>query len=410
MKKHVQKSRCLLLVAIIFLVLNLPLFLSAQTVIGGENPDSSALLDLQSSQRGFLLPRLTTLKRDSISKPASGLMIWNITTNCLQFNAGTPNIPDWRCLTYGPPGPVQSLDCSGIVVNGSLKALTAAGGVSFTIPYIGGDGSNFRGLSINSDSISGLVATLSPGIINSGNGLLSFSISGTPRDYGTAVFNVVLGGGTCLVPLAVAVNVDSVTSCGAYIAPGEWKEFMCRNLGVANPNADFLKPSWEINGGYWQWGRKEMAAAGPSGSGAGQANDGAVAGWNTIGSANDSWSDATKTANDPCPVGYRLPTRTQFTGLIANNVISNIGSSWTISATNYATGKTFGFLLFLPAAGHRSSNDGALGSRGSSGEYWGSTSLTLPSSGGHLFFDSNSLSTKGSPLRIEGMSVRCIKE
>ncbi len=186
---------------------------------------------------------------------------------------------------------------------------------------------------------------------------------------------------------------------------------MCRNLGVANPNADFLKPSWEINGGYWQWGRKNMAAAGPSGSGAGQANDGAVAGWNTSGSANDSWNDATKTANDPCPAGYRLPTKTQLTGLIENNVISNIGSSWTISATNYATGKTFGFLLFLPAAGHRSSNDGALGSRGSSGEYWGSTSITLPSlSGGNLFFDSNSLSTKGNPFRAEGMSVRCIKE
>jgi hypothetical protein len=30
--------------------------------------------------------------------------------------------------------------------------------------------------------------------------------------------------------------------CGAYIAPGEWKEFMCRNLG-ADPNAHPFYPS-----------------------------------------------------------------------------------------------------------------------------------------------------------------------
>lgn len=46
-------------------------------------PNSSAALEIISTQRGFLLPRMTTAQRDAIASPAAGLMIYNTTTNKL---------------------------------------------------------------------------------------------------------------------------------------------------------------------------------------------------------------------------------------------------------------------------------------------------------------------------------------
>jgi hypothetical protein len=43
--------------------------------IGTTNPDNSALLDLQSTNRGLLLPRMNNAQRDAIASPANGLMI-----------------------------------------------------------------------------------------------------------------------------------------------------------------------------------------------------------------------------------------------------------------------------------------------------------------------------------------------
>ncbi len=49
----------------------------AQNVgIGTANPDESAILDLKSSNKGFLLPRLTEKQKTLIPQPAEGLMIY----------------------------------------------------------------------------------------------------------------------------------------------------------------------------------------------------------------------------------------------------------------------------------------------------------------------------------------------
>ncbi len=48
-------------------------------------PDPSALLDLTSTEQGFLIPRMTTGLRDAISNPAESLLIFNTTTECFEF-------------------------------------------------------------------------------------------------------------------------------------------------------------------------------------------------------------------------------------------------------------------------------------------------------------------------------------
>ncbi len=71
----------------------------AQVGIGTENPDNSAILELQSNSQGFLMPRLTSAQRNAIQNPAQGLMIFNLDLQCLQCNVGTAQAPDWQCLT-----------------------------------------------------------------------------------------------------------------------------------------------------------------------------------------------------------------------------------------------------------------------------------------------------------------------
>lgn len=50
-------------------------------------PAASAVLDIVSTTRGLLPPRMTTTQRDAISSPANGLVLYNSTTDKLQVRA-----------------------------------------------------------------------------------------------------------------------------------------------------------------------------------------------------------------------------------------------------------------------------------------------------------------------------------
>ena len=64
--------------------------LNAQVGIGTPTPDNSAVLELQSTEKGFLPPRLTESERDNnISTPAAGLIIYNTTANQVEVYDGT---------------------------------------------------------------------------------------------------------------------------------------------------------------------------------------------------------------------------------------------------------------------------------------------------------------------------------
>lgn len=63
---------------------------NAKNVVEIGNSGSSAITDLNSTEKGFLPPRMTTAQRDAISNPAAGLMVYNTTTNKLNvFNGKT---------------------------------------------------------------------------------------------------------------------------------------------------------------------------------------------------------------------------------------------------------------------------------------------------------------------------------
>jgi hypothetical protein len=61
----------------------------------GANPNASAVLDMDATNRGFLTPRMTKAERDAIVAPATGLLIYQTDVNAgFRFYDGT----DWVFL------------------------------------------------------------------------------------------------------------------------------------------------------------------------------------------------------------------------------------------------------------------------------------------------------------------------
>ncbi|HZV69528.1 MAG TPA: FISUMP domain-containing protein [Saprospiraceae bacterium] len=84
--------------------------INAQRVgINTATPNTSAVLDVESTTRGFLPPRMTTSQRNAIVSPAIGLVIYNSTTNCLNYYIGYVWIES--CGT-GPRYPSGFIPCS----------------------------------------------------------------------------------------------------------------------------------------------------------------------------------------------------------------------------------------------------------------------------------------------------------
>jgi hypothetical protein len=60
----------------------------AQIGIGTSSPNSSAILDLSSSTKGLLIPRMTTQEQSELENPAIGLIVYNTTTSQIETNKG----------------------------------------------------------------------------------------------------------------------------------------------------------------------------------------------------------------------------------------------------------------------------------------------------------------------------------
>jgi hypothetical protein len=72
---------------------------AAQSVgIGTATPNASAQLDISSSARGLLIPRMATAGISGISGPAKGLMVYDTTANQLLVNMGTATSPSWQTI------------------------------------------------------------------------------------------------------------------------------------------------------------------------------------------------------------------------------------------------------------------------------------------------------------------------
>ncbi|AQW92971.1 fibrobacter succinogenes major paralogous domain-containing protein [Elizabethkingia anophelis] len=195
------------------------------------------------------------------------------------------------------------------------------------------------------------------------------------------------------------LNVNLTKKCGAYVAPGVWKDFMCHNLG-SDTNADPFTASSSIFGAKYQWGRSAPAISQATDI----SNTSYITGWNSAPAPNTSWSNAVKTVNDPCPNGYRLPTTTEWRGVLANNNITRTGD-W--SGSGYGNAIKVGDNLLLPATGYRTPGDGTLSPR-YDGYYWSST-FAGSVYGGVLYFNQSIQAVNDTDMP-RGINIRCIAQ
>lgn len=81
----------------------------------GSNPtiiNSSAALEVESTTKGFLPPRMTTAQRTAIDSPATGLQLYDTTTNSICFYNGTTWINS-STVNYIPNTQYPTFDASG---------------------------------------------------------------------------------------------------------------------------------------------------------------------------------------------------------------------------------------------------------------------------------------------------------
>lgn len=197
-----------------------------------------------------------------------------------------------------------------------------------------------------------------------------------------------------LLMLGIIPSIAFSQTIGAYIAPGEFREFMSHNLG-ADTSLDPLSPSQGIHGAKYQWGNKNPILT----QAQDQANSGSIAGWNTTPAPDNSWMDGIKTANDPCPSGFRVPTQAEWLGIINNNIITFVGN-----------GVKIGNSFFLPAAGYRIPTNGSLARLDLSSAYWSSSnSLSINAYSFSAETDTGTIGMS-QDARTYGFPIRCIKE
>lgn len=180
------------------------------------------------------------------------------------------------------------------------------------------------------------------------------------------------------------------------------KIWMDRNLGAAK--AAESSTDIESYGDLYQWGRRaDLHQCRMSATTSTPSNDDLPAHSSFIlasnnydwrSTQNDNLWQGVNGVNNPCPIGYRLPTRIE---------LIDERTSW--NALNAAG--ALASPLKLPLAGWRIDVSGSIISIGELGVYW--TSTVISSDSYVLYLNDNSANI-WNESRASGSSVRCIKD
>ena len=368
--------------------------------------DPSAVLELESTTKGFLPPRLTDAQLNAIPSPALGLFVYNTTSSVLQYFNGIRWI---SLIDAANSALVTGYTCSTASA-GTINVGVPVTGVTQTITAMVTKPGTYN---ITTTAVNGLTFTGSGKYTAVGSQDIILSASGTAVVDGT--FNYAVNSTpSCSFSRDATYRLSSgnATADGSQpttvvpVLSSTGKTWMDRNLGAgkaATATTDYL-----AYGALYQWGRGNDGHAGIqwASSTAGTPLNGTTTtkadipgdgffitgffDWR-INSNNDLW--LVNSANNPCPSGYRVPNDAEWNAEKA------------IFTTQNAAG-AFGSALKLPVAGYRVDNSGALNAVGSGGYYWSATASG--SFSGYISFDSSSLSVF-TRYRSAGYAVRCIQ-
>tara|TARA_B110001454_G_scaffold217096_1_gene241658 strand:+ start:729 stop:1448 length:720 start_codon:yes stop_codon:yes gene_type:complete len=95
----------------------------AQVGIGTTTPKSSAILDITSTEKGVLVPRMDENDRNNITSPEKSLLIFNTTSNSFEYNSGNNSSKSWTSIkSYGNS---PSVKYSSVASTDNINTATA---------------------------------------------------------------------------------------------------------------------------------------------------------------------------------------------------------------------------------------------------------------------------------------------
>ena len=109
------------------------------------SPDPSSVLDISSTSKGLLIPRMTSTQRLAIVNPSNALMVFDTDSSCILFYKSS--VSQWYSMcdyTQGPVGPQGDpgvhVDMANVDGNGDLIVTLSDGTVINAGYVVGSDG------------------------------------------------------------------------------------------------------------------------------------------------------------------------------------------------------------------------------------------------------------------------------
>jgi uncharacterized protein (TIGR02145 family) len=172
--------------------------------------------------------------------------------------------------------------------------------------------------------------------------------------------------------LELGIALQDCNACGAYTGANQtnWLNFMCHNLG-ANELYDPFTPAAPIFGARYKWGAIYPAVTQEEDQDpANEAGKTTAAWWNGKSGSVIPYSTSQRWGSlgtdNPCPAGWKVPSESEWSGVIGNNDLSYLGG-W---LNTYTCGAQFGDALLLPSTGYRDHTGNHTGSIGNGYYYW----------------------------------------
>jgi hypothetical protein len=329
----------------------------AQVGINADNstPNSSAMLDVQSTTMGLLPPRMTYAQRNAIANPAEGLVV--ICTNCKTNGTGCISIylgGQWLNMAGNCDLPAAPAEGSPVQSNTQIIWNWNA------VPIAAGYKWNTTGDYATATDMGTATAKTETGL-TSGNSYTRYVWTYNACGYSTppavltgqaltcgSSFTIIHDEGD-IAPVSKTVTYGTVTNI-----PGETtKCWITRNLGATMQPNTVSDNTEAAAGWYWQFNRVQ-----------GYKHDGTTRTPNTTwiypNNEHSDWISNT----DPCSLllgsAWRIPTSAEWVNVSAAGNWTNWNGPWSSG-------------LQMHAAGHLYSIDGSSSDRGSYGLYWSNT-------------------------------------
>ena len=317
-----------------------------------SQPDNSAMLDVKSTNKGLLPPRVALTAINSalpVTSPAVGLMVYNTAIAGISPNNVTPGYYCWNGSRW---------------MSIAVPLGTTAGDMLYW----------------NGAQWVGVAAGLNGQVLTFNNGVPSWAtLCGIP-----ITINHMAG---AVAPVAKSVTYGTVTNIPG--APS--KCWISSNLGSDHQASAVDDGSEASAGWYWQFNRSQ-----------GYKHDGTTRTPGTVWinsiSENADWT----AGNDPCLIelggSWRIPTYTEWNNVDASGNWTEWNGPWNAA-------------LKLHAAGNLNIADGSLIVRGPNGNggYWSSSQYN-DIIGWHLSFNNSNSSMLSNSGKAFGLSIRCLRD